>query len=98
MHLSNSAFTFSHDRVYPLAPIPDDWTFFIKDQNKDASSYFSLIDQEIAKTPKDSVFVVVLHPWVLAIDESRVDALEDFVSQHKKDIKSIDQINKISTN
>lgn len=77
---------------YPLAPIPDDWTYFVKDQNKDASSYFPFIENEIVKTPKDSVFVVVLHPWVLATDESRVDALEKFVIKHKDNIKSIDQL------
>lgn len=77
---------------YPLAPIPDDWTFFIRDQNKDASSYFSLIEEDIAKTPVDSVYVLVLHPWVLTSDPLRVDALENFVSKHKNNIKSIDQI------
>ena len=77
---------------YPLAPIPDDWTYFIKDQNKDANSYFSLIEKELSNTPKDSVFVVVLHPWILAIDQTRVDALEEFIQRHKNNIQSIDQI------
>lgn len=76
---------------YPLAPIPDDWTYFIRDSKTDAEEYFSLIEEELSKTPEDSIFIVVLHPWVLAADDSRLDALEKFVSRHKN-IKSIDQL------
>lgn len=78
---------------YPISPITDDWDYFVRNKNKDADKFFGLLDQDISKLGEDSVYVIILHPWVLATDSLRIDALERFVSGHKN-IKSMDQIHK----
>lgn len=78
---------------YPLGSSTTDWDYFIKENNTDADYFFSILDKDIKTLNSEQVYVVVLHPWVLALDDSRIDALERFISKHKN-IKSIDEIYK----
>ena len=75
---------------YPINPITDDWDYFVKKGNKDAEQFFNLLEQDIRAISPDSVYVIILHPWVLATDEERLEALEGFIERHKN-IKSIDE-------
>ncbi len=75
---------------YPLASI-DDWTYFIDQGNNDPNEFFLTLEKDISQLSQEHVYVVVLHDWIFA-DESKIDALEKFISRHKN-IKSIDEIN-----
>lgn len=76
---------------YPINPVTDDWGYFIKEENKDAEQFFELLEKDLKTLNGDSVYVIILHPWVLALDQSRLGALERFVERHKN-IKSIDEL------
>lgn len=78
---------------YPLGSSTTDWDYFIKENKTDADAFFSILDKDISVLSQEHVYVVVLHDWVFALDESKIDALERFISRHKN-IKSIDEIHK----
>lgn len=76
---------------YPLNPATDDWDYFIKNEKKDAEQFFKLLEQDIITLSENSVYIIILHPWVLALDQARAEALDGFVERHKN-IKSIDEM------
>ena len=83
---------FNGVKEYPINPASEDWYYFINQQKKDAEAFFRLFDEEIDKLNKNSTYILVLHPWVLAKDKEKIRALEGFVLRHRREIVSIDEI------
>jgi len=75
----------------------DDWNYFINKRSErklgDEKEFFSTLLQDIKSKRKENnekngkVYVVVLHPWVLAgyDSEEKVDAFEDFIKKLKRE-------------
>lgn len=83
---------------FPLFFAIDDWEYFMNENRTDAKEFYGMLYEDI-KISKDReiTYIVLLHPWVLSIDEKRVDEFEEFVEKlraERIEIKSLDEIYK----
>jgi len=73
-----------------------DWDYFIYENKTDADKFYDILyDDIISIKDKDAVYVVLLHPWVLSLDESRINSLDSFVKKLKESKIKIDSLDKI---
>lgn len=82
---------------FPIFSKTDDWNYFINKRSErklgDEKEFFSILLQDIKSKRKENngkngkVYVIILHPWVLAgFDSSeKVIAFEDFVKKLKRE-------------
>jgi len=74
----------------------DDWEYFIYENKTDADKFYDILYSDITSIKdKDAVYVVLLHPWVLSLDESRIDGLDSFIEKLKESEIKIDSLDKI---
>ena len=73
-----------------------DWDYFIYENKTDADKFYDILYKDITNIrDKDAVYVVLLHPWVLSLDESRINGLDTFVKKLKESKIKIDSLDKI---
>ncbi len=66
-------------REFQVANMHDDWTYFIYQENTDAKQFY----EDFVNDKKNEIYVVVLHPWVQAMDDERLKELDNFVKDQK---------------
>ena len=76
----------------------DDWSYFINDNKTNSSEFYDILYEDVQEIKDQNVnYVVLLHPWVLSLDKTRIEGLEEFIKKLKYDnvnIKSLDEIYK----
>lgn len=73
-----------------------DWEYFIYENKTDANKFYDILYSDITSIKdKDAVYVVLLHPWVLSLDKSRIEGLKDFVKKLKESKIKIDSLDNI---